>query len=198
LKKVAAILFACTSLLGACEREERSFQQAAPPEEPVALSVLAPGGEPPNLPPSQNVTKYENNAYSISEGKKLFSAFNCTGCHANGGGGSGPALIDDHWIYGSSIENIAATISEGRPNGMPSFRDKIPDQQIWQLAAFVRSLGALTPKDVASGRSDDMQAAPSENRMIPDPFGLTNAPATSGPPNVPSPAGPAGTAPQGP
>jgi cytochrome c oxidase cbb3-type subunit III len=198
LKKVAAILFACTSLLGACEREERSFQQAAPPEEPVALSVLAPGGEPPNLPPSQNVTKYENNAYSISEGKKLFSAFNCTGCHANGGGGSGPALIDDHWIYGSSIENIAATISEGRPNGMPSFRDKIPDQQIWQLAAFVRSLGALTPKDVASGRSDDMQAAPSENRMIPDPFGLTNAPATSGPTSVPSPAGPAGTAPQGP
>ncbi len=198
MRTAIPLILSSLCLLAACEREERSFQQAAPPEEPVALSVLAPGGEPPALPPNPNVAKYENNAYSISEGKKLFSAFNCTGCHANGGGGSGPALIDDHWIYGSSIENIAATIHEGRPNGMPSFRDKIPDQQIYELAAFVRSLGALTPKDVASGRSDDMQAAPSENRLIPDPFGLTNAPATSGPPRVPTPAGPAATAPQGP
>lgn len=195
-KAIASIALLC--LLCACEREQRSFEQKAPPEQPVALSVLAPGGEPPNVPPSDKAKKYENNAYSVSEGKKLFSAFNCSGCHANGGGGSGPALIDDHWIYGSAIENIAATIREGRPNGMPSFRDKIPEEQIWELAAFVRSLGALIPKDVASGRSDDMQAAPSENRMIPDPFGLTNTPATTGPPQVPTPAGPAGTQPLGP
>ena len=39
-------------------------------------------------------------------------------------------------------------IVEGRPNGMPSFRGKIPDQQIWQLAAYVRAMSG----NVAQGR----------------------------------------------
>jgi cytochrome c oxidase cbb3-type subunit III len=86
---------------------------------------------------------YENSAYQATQGKKLFAWFNCTGCHTNGGGGSGPALMDDEWLYGSRIENIVASIAEGRPNGMPSFRGKIPDEQIWQLAAYVRSLAGL-------------------------------------------------------
>lgn len=175
-------------LLAACEREDRDFNAGAPPEEKVALSTLAPGGEPP--PPMENAQarKYEDNAFAISQGKKLFSWFNCTGCHGNGGGGSGPALMDDHWLYGSSIENIAATIREGRPNGMPSFRNRVPEEQVWQLAAYVRSLGALAAKDAASGRNDDMQSAPSENRMIPDPFGPAENPPPAGPPQTMTPA----------
>ena len=55
----------------------------------------------------------------------------------------GPPLIDDKWIYGSDPDQIFATIMQGRPNGMPSFRGKIPDYQVWQLAAYVRSLGGL-------------------------------------------------------
>jgi cytochrome c oxidase cbb3-type subunit 3 len=43
--------------------------------------------------------------------------------------------MDEKWIYGDAIENIVATIREGRPNGMPSFRGRIPDDQIWQIAA---------------------------------------------------------------
>ncbi|MFN2532578.1 MAG: cytochrome c, partial [Pyrinomonadaceae bacterium] len=54
------------------------------------------------------------------------------------------------------------TIREGRPNGMPSFRGKIPDEQIWQLVAYVRSMGRFTPKAAASGRSDDMNPHKSE------------------------------------
>ena len=73
--------------------------------------------------------------------------------------------MDGRWIYGGEIENIVATIREGRPNGMPSFRGKIPDQQIWELAAFVRSLSGNVPKDAATSRNDDMNAHPAENRM---------------------------------
>jgi len=36
-----------------------------------------------------------------------------------GGGGMGPPLIHDKWIYGGEIQNIAATILQGRPNGIP-------------------------------------------------------------------------------
>ena len=107
--------------------------------------------------------EYENNAFAMSEGNRLYSQMNCVGCHANGGGGMGPALMDDKWIYGSQPEQIFATIVEGRPNGMPAFHGKLPDYQVWQLAAYVRSLSGNVSKDAAPGRSDDMQTKEAEN-----------------------------------
>ena len=68
--------------------------------------------------------------------------------------------MDDNWIYGGSIENIVHTIREGRPNGMPAFRGKIPDDQIWQIAAYVRSMSGNVPKDAAPGRDDAHASAP--------------------------------------
>jgi len=76
----------------------------------------------------------------------LYVAYNCVGCHFNGGGGMGPAWMDGKWIYGSSMENIASTIREGRSNGMPSFRAMAVDEQVWQLAAYVRSLSNLAER----------------------------------------------------
>jgi cytochrome c oxidase cbb3-type subunit 3 len=74
----------------------------------------------------------------------------------------GPALMDDEWIYGSNPEQIFASIAEGRPNGMPSFKYRLSNQQIWQLTAFVRSLSALVPKGARAGRDDHMQVKPAE------------------------------------
>jgi len=88
---------------------------------------------------------------------------NCVGCHSHGGGGMGPALMDSKWIYGSKPEQIFATIVEGRPNGMPSFRGKLPDYQVWQLVAYVRSLSGNVSSNAAPGRDDDMQIKKPEN-----------------------------------
>jgi cytochrome c oxidase cbb3-type subunit 3 len=72
--------------------------------------------------------------------------------------------MDAQWIYGSEPQNIYTTIVEGRPNGMPSFRGKIPDQQVWEIVAYVRSLSGQLPKDVAPGRDDHMYGPkPPEN-----------------------------------
>jgi cytochrome c oxidase cbb3-type subunit 3 len=145
------LLLSAALLVATCRREERSY------DTPRAESSAAnPKGQ-----------DYEQNAYAMAQGKRLFQWFNCTGCHGNGGGGSGPALIDDKWIYGSSIDNIVATIREGRPNGMPSFRGRIPDDEIWQIAAYVRSMGRFVPKDAAPSRNDGMQSRPAENRLPP-------------------------------
>ena len=84
---------------------------------------------------------------------------NCSGCHANGGGGMGAALMDYNWIYGSDPEQVFASIAEGRPNGMPSWKYKLGTQQIWQLVAYVRSLSSLTPKGARPGRADHMMVA---------------------------------------
>jgi cytochrome c oxidase cbb3-type subunit III len=170
-------------LVASCEREERNFR-AEPAgrdrEDKIALTTLAAGQQPPVEERSGFGKAYEENAYHMSRGKTLFTQFNCSGCHGNGGGGSGPPLMDDAWTYGSQIENIVATIREGRPNGMPSFRGKIADEQIWQIAAFVRSMGRYVPKHAAPSRNDSMHARPSENRLPPGDAVDTNpAPPTS-------------------
>jgi cytochrome c oxidase cbb3-type subunit 3 len=105
------------------------------------------------------------NAWAISEGKRLFSAFNCSGCHGNGGGAIGPPLMDHRWIYGYAPDNVHESIVEGRPNGMPAFRGRLTEQQAWQLTAYVLSLSGLVPKDAAGGRSDHMLAKPSEQSI---------------------------------
>jgi cytochrome c oxidase cbb3-type subunit 3 len=115
------------------------------------------------------VNSAEKNAYDISEGKRLFEQWNCSGCHSHGGGGMGPPLMDDEWIYGSDPENIVATIVEGRPNGMPSFRARITNQQLWEIAAYVRSMAGLTPKAPSPGRDDDMQYKVDEQRTAAQP-----------------------------
>ena len=75
----------------------------------------------------------------------------------------GRPLMDGKWIYGSDPADIVATILEGRPNGMPSFRGKIPEQQLWKPAAYVRSMSGLVAKDVAPGRTDHMAVKDPEN-----------------------------------
>jgi cytochrome c oxidase cbb3-type subunit 3 len=110
---------------------------------------------------------YENNAWAINEGQRLYTWFNCKGCHFAGGGGMGPALMDETWIYGSEPREIFQSIAAGRPNGMPAFGTRIPDQQIWELVAYVRSLSALTRKDVRPGRSDSMQVRPAPQSTTP-------------------------------
>ena len=149
--------------LGSCEREERNLQgipqSAASGMPPVRQTELQAGPAARNAPA---YSPYQENAYAVSQGKTLYNQFNCSGCHFQGGGGIGPPLMDSEWIYGSRPENIFETIAEGRPNGMPAFGGKIVNDQIWQLAAYVRSMSGLLRKDVAPGRSDDMQVRPQE------------------------------------
>jgi cytochrome c oxidase cbb3-type subunit 3 len=168
MRSAAFALLCCAGLVvSACEREERAVRPdnvASESDEKIALVPLSPGGGGPVEARSGKGREYEGNAYHLSQGKKLYSWFNCVGCHGNGGGGSGPPLMDDIWIYGGGIENIVATIREGRPNGMPSFRGKIPDDQIWQIAGYIRSMSGNVPSDAAPARNDDMHPGPAENR----------------------------------
>ena len=154
----AGLAFLQVMILTSCEREQRSFDQPPPgasPPNAVRQSDLQPG----SVRPTADVkSPYEGNAYGISEGQRLFEWYNCSGCHSHGGGGMGPPLMDDEWIYGSSPQNIYATIVEGRPNGMPSFADKIANEEIWQIVAYVQALSGQVRKDVAPSRTDDMSA----------------------------------------
>lgn len=157
------LIIALVALSNACKREKRAFQEQPPVVHTVdskTVMQLPPGA---SLPVQNVKNDYEENAYALSEGKRLFSAYNCNGCHSLGGGGMGPALMDNKWIYGGKPEEIFSTIVAGRPNGMPSFRDRVPDFQIWQLAAYVRSMSGQLRKDAAPTRDDHLQGRPPES-----------------------------------
>ena len=165
IKILCASLLALSALFTAsCKREERGFRVDPPSASRINTKKLS------DLEPGRTAThvaiknEYEQNAPAISRGKWLYESFNCVGCHAHGGGGMGPPLMDDQWIYGSEPDQIFATVVEGRPNGMPSFRGKIPDYQVWQLVAYVRSLSGQVAKDAAGGRDDNMSTKKPEQQ----------------------------------
>jgi cytochrome c oxidase cbb3-type subunit III len=170
MSALVAVLVILAVLTG-CKREERSFRSPPPAGEEGALIVMStnsPGQGEAATMITRAAQQYDGNAFHISEGQRLFRWFNCSGCHANGGGGMGPPLMDDKWIYGSSINNVAASIKEGRPNGMPAFRGKIPDEQVLQIAAFVRSLSGDQPQSATPVRSDHMNAVPQSQKPEPN------------------------------
>ena len=120
-----------------------------------AESALYPGeAQPP--PEAPQLTAFGKDAGHIANGKTYYAAYNCGGCHFNGGGGIGPAFMDQKWLYGGSLEEIHNSIAEGRPNGMPVWGHKIPDAQIWEIAAYVHSLSA----DSAQGIGAENPAPP--------------------------------------
>lgn len=155
--KLCCCAAACALLLVSCQREQRQFRDAPPAarlDTTVTQDPIQPGG-------AVSVTvknAYEENAYAVSQGQQLYEQYNCVGCHFHGGGGIGPPLMDDKWVYGGEPQNIFETIVEGRPNGMPSFRNKIPDTQVWQIVAYVRSMSGQLSSLVAPAREDDMNA----------------------------------------
>ncbi|HEV2866529.1 MAG TPA: c-type cytochrome [Allosphingosinicella sp.] len=131
-------------LIAGCDRESREYR-GAPVSETAAIA-----GDPRG-------PLYEGNAFHIAQGQRLFAWMNCSGCHAHGGGGMGPPLMDDEWRYGGRMEDIVTTILYGRPNGMPAFQGRITETQAWELAAFVRAMSAQPRQDVLPGRADELR-----------------------------------------
>ena len=175
MKSVAFAALAMLAVaLASCDREARRFVKPLSQPNPIAATSsdppLQPGRKGDGMRATAAAGSYsESNAYEVQQGKQWYHWYNCAGCHAHGGGSMGPALMDESWIYGSDPDSIFFTIMEGRPNGMPSFRGRIPEGQAWQLVAYVRSLSGLIPKQAAPNRSDSMEAAPPENRRTPTP-----------------------------
>ena len=130
-----------------CQRSKRTLLETAPMNArsgPIAGSRQNP---------------LEDNAYAMTEGQRLYEWYNCSGCHARGGGGIGPPLMADVWRYGKDPGNIYTSIVEGRPNGMPSWRAKMPEYQVWQIVTYVQTLQA--DRSIASPpgpREEHMQA----------------------------------------
>ncbi len=166
--RIAAIL---TLLAGAgCQREKRNLRPA-----PASVAIFGDAAVESDLHPGGALktavsNPSQGNAYDISEGQRLYNWYNCSGCHFNGGGGIGPPLIKDNWIYGGEPANIFDTIVKGRPNGMPTWGNRIPEYQIWQIVAYIRAMNSQQPQSATPKRLDILEPNP---RTIPGQTGGT-------------------------
>jgi len=147
-------------------REPRQYRADPPVSaalDGLRLMLNDIGGAPPEVYFAMD-EPYERTAYDLSQGKRLYSWFGCPSCHGEGEGGRVPSFLDGWWLYGPSMVSIAASIRDGRPHGMPAFRDKMTIDEIWQLAGYVKSIGAYSARTTAPSRNDDRHTRPSENR----------------------------------
>ena len=141
------------------------------------IGIMMPWG--PNLG-TEGVRDVANYVMSLSKdraydedraarGKEIFQA-NCVACHgANGQGtmGIAPTLNDKTWLWGGSEKAIIETITSGRHNQMPAWKDFLTEDKIHLLTAYV--WGKSHPKNQAlptdstheTGKPAQPAAAPS-------------------------------------
>ncbi len=92
---------------------------------------------------AQAVTVYENpyeyDSQAIAEGKGIY-AENCAGCHGDDlRGDVGPDLTA-HLSYGETDSAKFESIAGGRPDGMPSFGNRLGRDRIWKVLAYMDSV----------------------------------------------------------
>jgi cytochrome c(L) len=99
----------------------------------------------------KKLNPYTGNAEAIQEGRTLYLQTGCSACHgAGGGGGMGPALLDDEWKFGSDDLTLFKLIKGEIPQQtMPTiFGSELSDAQIWQVLAYVRSIYKGDPSKI--------------------------------------------------
>lgn len=148
-------LIAGASLVAAASCRGGEQKGEAPPSAAERMFVAA--GElqaGPSVVHRDVRNPLEQDPGASADGRRLYVWYNCAGCHGmKGGGAIGPPLRDADWIYGSDPASVFQSIAQGRPNGMPAFGVRIPDEQIWRIEMFIRSLGTRDTVVRAGGSS---------------------------------------------
>ena len=85
-----------------------------------------------------------NDSVRAAKGKEAFTSAGCIGCHGPEATGmqaiGAPNLTDKVWLYGSSEATITETVTNGRQNKMPAWKEFLGDAKIHLLTAYVYSL----------------------------------------------------------
>ena len=146
MRRVTSVCLALATLAtGACNRES-SPESARTAQRSRGVDPRPGAGVQPGISPQAVLGAMTNphtgDPAAVMAGRQLFTGMNCAGCHSGyAGGGMGPSLRDSLWIYGNADVQIFSTIAEGRPYGMPAWAGRLNNDQIWQLVAYIRTLG---------------------------------------------------------
>jgi len=90
--------------------------------------------------------------YAVARGGSVFRA-QCSQCHGSGAAGATgyPNLLDNDWLWGGDVDNIAYTINHGirndtdfdaRYSQMPTFDDILANDEVDAVVEYVTSLSS--------------------------------------------------------
>jgi cytochrome c oxidase cbb3-type subunit 3 len=100
---------------------------------------------------------FDDHPEAIEAGQKLFSQM-CSGCHgAKAEGGRGPNLENGELIHNKGEDKLFLSIHNGVP-GTEMLPFNVPDNQIWQMLAFIHNLSAPAAESRAPGDPEDGKA----------------------------------------
>lgn len=152
--RILLVIVASALLLAAVSCQSPSTPTSASASPPVPATVGPVPGPPGPLHARTN--PLSGDPVALQDGRRLFNWYNCSGCHGgHAGGGMGPSLRDPVWLYGNRDDQIFDSIAEGRSKGMPAWGSKIPEQQIWELVAYIKSMGTPQEPDPPTEPADE-------------------------------------------
>lgn len=97
-----------------------------------------------------------------ARGKEIFTT-NCAACHGPDGKGNiamgAPNLTDSVWLYGGSEAAVIETITKGRQNQMPVWKNFLGQPKVHLLAAYVYGLSAHDEPAAAPAAAEAAPAA---------------------------------------
>lgn len=136
------LLTLCTGVglfaLVGCDRRANDGISALGATPPPAVVGPTPG---PHADAGKSKNPYADDPAAINAGRLYYTRYNCAGCHGDhGGGGMGPSHRDQTWLYGKEDEEIFRSIADGRGKGMPEWGSKVPDEVIWKLVAYIKTM----------------------------------------------------------
>jgi len=93
----------------------------------------------------QTLSGQQADATKAAAGQVHFQTL-CSACHGMDGKGNpllgAPNLTDEIWLYGGDAATIKQTVMNGRNGQMPAWGDKLGEQRVRLLAAYVTKLAA--------------------------------------------------------
>jgi mono/diheme cytochrome c family protein len=109
---------------------------------PGALSALFLSASAATSEKPRMLNPFGGSPAAVEEGRKLYQANGCSACHGVlGGGGMGKAILDDTWAFGSDDETLFKLMKGQIPQQtMPKTWASLPDDQIWKMIAYIRTL----------------------------------------------------------
>ena len=139
----------------------------------TSAAAASAGGAPANPAaagdPARVTNPVASSPESVAAGKRIYDTY-CAACHGNNAQGAvkadisisiieeqrgkqPPDLTDAQWDHGSSDGEIFNVIKVGvPPTMMPSLNGVIPDNEIWNVINYVRSLGPPRQTPAATGK----------------------------------------------
>lgn len=132
-------------VLAGCGREMRVLD----PDQPLT---------PPVGPDDPRAPYFTDNYQQVAQGGRYFTWYGCGGCHGSNAQGA-LDLCDKAWRHGSSFDAVYHMIAERHG----SIGQRIPEEQRWQVTAYVLALPTYDPA-YRQRQDNDQKGEPQANQ----------------------------------